>query len=65
MILSAAMMHDWRADRHSHATAAEAARRIERAVDQALANGLKPCEFGGRAGTDAIANAVLSALRDG
>jgi 3-isopropylmalate dehydrogenase len=62
MILSAAMMLDWLADRHDHPPAAEAAQRIERAVDRAYADGLKPMEFGGRDGTEAIAAAVLNAL---
>jgi 3-isopropylmalate dehydrogenase len=62
MILSAAMMLDWLADRHDHPPAAEAARRIERAVDHAFARGLKPCEFGGRDGTIPVARAVLQAL---
>ncbi|MGP0092817.1 MAG: isocitrate/isopropylmalate dehydrogenase family protein [Xanthobacteraceae bacterium] len=62
MILSAAMMLDWLAERHDHAPAAAAAQRIERAVDQAFASGLKPCEFGGSDGTRAVAGAVLAAL---
>jgi 3-isopropylmalate dehydrogenase len=62
MILSAAMMLDWLADRHDHPPAAEAARRIERAVDAAYASGTRPMEFGGRDGTDAIAKAVMGAL---
>jgi 3-isopropylmalate dehydrogenase len=62
MILSAAMMLDWLADRHGHAPAAAAAGRIERAVDRAFANGLKPSEFGGPDGTAAVATAVLDAL---
>jgi 3-isopropylmalate dehydrogenase len=62
MILSAAMMLDWLADRHDHAPAGAAARKIEAAVDQAFAQGLKPCEFGGPDGTLAVARAVLSAL---
>jgi 3-isopropylmalate dehydrogenase len=62
MILSAALMLDWLADRHGHAGAAAAARTIERAVDRAFASGLKPCEFGGGDGTAAIAKAVLQAL---
>ena len=36
MILSAAMMLDWLADKHDHAPAAAAAQRIEAAVDQRL-----------------------------
>jgi 3-isopropylmalate dehydrogenase len=62
MILSAAMMLDWLADRHGHEGAAQAARAIEGAVDRAFAAGLKACEFGGRDGTAAIANGVLRAL---
>jgi 3-isopropylmalate dehydrogenase len=62
MILSAALMLDWLAERHGHAGAAAAARGIEDAVDRAFAAGLKPCEFGGRDGTAAIASAVLQAL---
>ena len=62
MILSAAMMLDWLADRHEHPPAAEAAQRIERAVDRAYAGGIKPMEYGGGDGTAAIAGAVLKAL---
>jgi len=63
MILSAAMMLDWLADRHGHDGAAAAAQAIEQAVDRAFATGLKPCEFGGRDGTAAVAKAILEALR--
>ena len=62
MILSAAMMLDWLADRHDHPPAAEAALRIERAVDKAYAAGIKPMEYGGKDGTAAIAKAVMEAL---
>src|SRR5262249_56169029 len=62
MILSAALLLDWLADRHGHEGAAQAARAIETAVDRAFAAGLKPCEFGGGDGTAAIASAVLRAL---
>jgi 3-isopropylmalate dehydrogenase len=62
MILSAAMMLDWLADKHEHAPAADAALRIEHAVDRAYASSLKPMEYGGRDGTSAIARAVLSGL---
>jgi 3-isopropylmalate dehydrogenase len=61
-ILSAALMLDWLADRHDHAPAAEAARRIETAVDAAFANGLHTSELGGRDGTGAVARAVLAQL---
>jgi len=62
MILSAAMMLDWLADKHEHPPAAEAASRIERAVDKAYASGTKPMEYGGKDGTAAIASAVMKAL---
>jgi 3-isopropylmalate dehydrogenase len=62
MILSAALMLDWLAERHNHPAAAAAAVRIERAVDAAFATGLRPCEFGGSDGTAAVAKAVLEAL---
>src|SRR5271155_5271033 len=62
MILSAAMMLDWLADKHGLESAAEAGERIERAVDKVYADGIKPMEFGGRNGTADIARAVLEAL---
>jgi 3-isopropylmalate dehydrogenase len=62
MILSAAMMLDWLADKHGLEEAAEAGERIEQAVDKAYSGGIKPMEFGGRNGTADIGNAVLAAL---
>src|SRR5258707_3218441 len=62
MILSAALMLDWLADRHGHGGAAQTARAIESAVDRAFAAGPKPCEFRGRDGTPPVASAVLRAL---
>jgi 3-isopropylmalate dehydrogenase len=62
MILSAAMMLDWLADKHGIESAAEAGEKIERAVDQAYAGGIKPTEFGRRNGTADIAKAVLAGL---
>jgi 3-isopropylmalate dehydrogenase len=62
MILSAAMMLDWLADKHRLESAAEAAESIERAVDKAYAEGIKPMEFGGSSGTADVASAVLAAL---
>jgi len=59
MFLAAAMMLDWLADKHDHQPAADAALRIERAVDQAYASGIKPMEYGGKDGTAAIAKAVM------
>ena len=62
MILSAAMMLDWLADKHGVESAAEAGERIERAVDKTYADGIKPTEFGGSNGTADITKAVLGAL---
>lgn len=62
MILSAAMMLDWLADKHGVESAAEGGEQIERAVDQVYAGGLKPIEFGGSNGTADITKAVLAAL---
>jgi 3-isopropylmalate dehydrogenase len=62
MILSAAMMLDWLAEKHDHPPAAEAALRIERAVDAAYTGGVKPIEYGGKDGTSVVADAVLKAL---
>ena len=62
MILSAAMMLDWLADKHGIESAAEAGERIEQAVDKAYAGGVKPMEFGGNNGTADVAKAVLEAL---
>jgi 3-isopropylmalate dehydrogenase len=62
MILSAAMMLDWLAERHGLEQAAEASERITRAVDQVYAGGIRPFEFGGHNGTADVAKAVLAAL---
>jgi 3-isopropylmalate dehydrogenase len=62
MILSAALMLDWLAERHACAAAAQAARAIEAAVERAFASGIKPCEFGGTDGTAAITAAVLQKM---
>src|SRR5438128_3665336 len=62
MILSAAMMLDWLADKHGVESAAEAGARIERAVDKAYADGIKPTELGGSNGTADVTKAVLAAL---
>ncbi|MBR0721400.1 isocitrate/isopropylmalate dehydrogenase family protein [Bradyrhizobium manausense] len=62
MILSAAMMLDWLADKHGLESATEAGEQIERAVDQVYANGLKPMEFGGSNGTADITKAMLAVL---
>ena len=62
MLLSTAMMLDWLGEKHDHPQATAAAERIDRAVEKAFAQGLKPFEFGGQDGTAAVTNAVLKAL---
>ena len=62
-ILSGAMMLDWLAGRSQDAALAQAANRIERAVDEAFASKrITPFELGGRSGTREIRDAVLSNL---
>ncbi|MGH6788648.1 MAG: isocitrate/isopropylmalate dehydrogenase family protein [Pseudolabrys sp.] len=61
-ILSAALMLDWLADKHEHKPAADAALRIEQAVDRAYATGIMPFDLGGEDGTAAVASAVMKAL---
>ena len=62
-ILSAAMMLDWLADRSGNARLAQAARQIERAVEEVFASGkVLPFDLGGRAGTREIRDAVLANL---
>ena len=62
MLLSAALMLDWLADKHEHPPAAEAAKKIERAVDAAYASGVRPFDLGGKDGTADVANKVMAAL---
>jgi 3-isopropylmalate dehydrogenase len=56
------LLLDWLADKHQLPDAAAAAERIERAVDNAYADGIKPMEFGGRDGTAEIAHAIIAGL---
>ena len=60
-ILSGAMMLDWLAERSGNDALAQAARRIEQAVNDIFTT-IKPLEFGGTAGTRAIRDAVLANL---
>ena len=62
-ILSAAMMCDWLAGQSGVDALADAATRLERAVDTVFASGrVVPPEFGGRDDTSAIAAAVAANL---
>ena len=63
MLLSAAMMLDWLAVRHSDAALADGARAIERALQAAFATGaVRPRDFGGRSNTADIVAAVVERL---
>jgi 3-isopropylmalate dehydrogenase len=63
MILSAAMMLDWLADRHADLALADGARAIEAAVQAAFESGaVRPREFGGASGTADITRAVLERI---
>ncbi|MGJ7544954.1 isocitrate/isopropylmalate dehydrogenase family protein [Variovorax sp. LT1R16] len=64
MLLSAAMMLEWLADRNGDSALADGAALIERAVEQVFASGqVRPMEFGGTHGTADITRAVVAALR--
>lgn len=57
------MMLDWLAEKSGNDALAQAAARIERAVDAVFASGrVRPFELGGHDGTAAIRDAVLSNL---
>ncbi len=61
--LSAAMMLDWLAERSGNPELAAAALKLEGAVDAVFDSGrLRPFELGGKDGTTAIRDAVLSNL---
>ncbi len=62
MILSAAMMLDWLAVRHSEPALERRARLLERALESALRAGTVPMEIGGGAGLDEMTRATLEAL---
>jgi len=64
-ILSGALMLRWLGDKHSDATLNSAAQRIERAVENVLANGESvPRDLGGQASCTEITDAVCRALAD-
>jgi 3-isopropylmalate dehydrogenase len=64
MLLSTAMMLDWLGQRHSSNALTEAAVALERAVDDAYADAIRPTEFGGKDGTREIVAAVIARLAD-
>ncbi|MBX3585458.1 MAG: isocitrate/isopropylmalate dehydrogenase family protein [Ramlibacter sp.] len=66
MLLSAAMMLDWLAERTGDTRLGDGAARIERAVEHVFANRVvTPREFGGSNGTADITRAVIDALKAG
>ena len=63
MVLSAAMMLDWLADRHDDDAARQAGRRIERAVEAVLASGeARTADQGGSASTTEVTRAIIDRL---
>ncbi|TVQ38358.1 MAG: isocitrate/isopropylmalate dehydrogenase family protein, partial [Geminicoccaceae bacterium] len=63
MVLSAAMMLEWLAERHDEPSLAAAGSMLRAAVDHAFADGtLRTVELGGSAGTAAVAQAFEAAL---
>lgn len=63
MLVSAAMMLNWLADKHDVPALAVAGRGLERALEIGFETGaVRPCDLGGDTGTEAIADAVLASL---
>ena len=63
MILSVAMMLEWLGERHADAALLDGASIIESAVHRAfLEQSVRPYDFGGQSGTQAIADAVVARL---
>jgi len=62
MFLSAAMMLDWLAERHSEPRLGARARLIEDAIEAALQSGVVPMELGGRANCAEMTRSVIAAL---
>ena len=63
MVQSAALMLDWLAEKHQLDACAQAAREIDAAVAQVLADGqIRPVDLGGRDGTEKITAAIVQAL---
>jgi len=62
MFLSAAMMLDWLAEKHSEPQLEVRARLIEASVQMALSSGAVPIELGGTAGCAAVTRETIAAL---
>jgi 3-isopropylmalate dehydrogenase len=65
MILSTAMLLDWLAGKHDDDRLADAADRIERAVEDTVAAGTATRDMGGTASCSGFAAAVVDAVRRG
>jgi 3-isopropylmalate dehydrogenase len=65
MILSTAMLLHWLAGKHDDDRLADAADRIERAVEQTVAAGTATRDMGGTASCSGFAAAVVDAVRQG
>jgi 3-isopropylmalate dehydrogenase len=66
LILSAAMLLEWIAERRGHEACGRAARAISDAVDAALADPAKhTADLGGKLGTRAFGEAVARAMAGG
>jgi 3-isopropylmalate dehydrogenase len=63
MVLSAAMMLDWLAERRDDAALSDGARAIERALEAAFSSGaVRPYDFGGTSNTADVVGAVVERL---
>ena len=65
MILSTAMLLDWLAARHDAPRLADAAARIERAVDATVQSGTATRDMGGSSSCSGFTAAVVDAVRAG
>ena len=64
MLLSAAMMLDWLAERHADPRLADGALLIEQAVEAVFADGqIRPMEFGGPHGSAEVTRAIVDQLK--
>lgn len=64
MFLSAAMMLEWLGNRHENPSLVDAARRLERAVEEGFSTReIRPMEFGGPQGAKEVTQAVIQRIR--
>ncbi len=65
MFLSAAMMLDWLGEQHGSKGCRKAAQKLEAAVESGFETGkIRPMEFGGPHGTEAVTQAVIELIGD-